>query len=304
MLERETLCDGLGLGVGRALLYRAVRSRLPSGATCLARPPRHCVPVPAHSRAARQQHAAGPSPSRQRAHVVPPPLALTSLCSNHAARASGPTALQRSLQGLSAPRRACLKLSPARSPMRPTIHARPLHRFADSFHASKALRASRGRVPVYPRSASRQSVRLLGPPRTVRGRTSLPSAWPLDFAGQARSRAACAAEETAADHDDRRLSAGCPSRGTVLGGPRSRLTALSRTRSRTSYRSGTRHALAAHSAKGNSATPPEPTPDRNDIGSGFREARESIASPCESPHDVAQEPRADRPDAARRIDRL
>jgi hypothetical protein len=76
------------------------------------------------------------------------------------------------------------------------------------------------------RSARRQSVRLLGSERTVRGRTSLASAWPLDFAGQARPRAACAAQETAADRDDRRLSAGCPSRGTVLSDPRSRLTAL------------------------------------------------------------------------------
>ena len=55
-----------------------------------------------------------------------------------------------------------------------------------------------------------------------------------------------AAQETVAAHDDRRLSAGCPSRGTVLGGPRSRLTALTHTRSRMSYRTGTRHARARH----------------------------------------------------------
>jgi hypothetical protein len=40
---------------------------------------------------------------------------------------------------------------------------------------------------------------------------------------------------------DRRLSAGCPSRGTVLSDPRSRLTALSPWRSRTRFRTGTRH---------------------------------------------------------------
>jgi hypothetical protein len=55
--------------------------------------------------------------------------------------------------------------------------------------------------------------------------------------GPARPRAACAAQETRAVHDDRRLSAGCPSRSTVLSDPRSRLTALSHKRSQTSYRS-------------------------------------------------------------------
>jgi len=55
------------------------------------------------------------------------------------------------------------------------------------------------------------------------------------------SRAACAAQETLADHDDRRLCAGCPSRCTVLGGPRSRLTAPDALAIRMSYPTGTRH---------------------------------------------------------------
>jgi len=93
-------------------------------------------------------------------------------------------------------------------------------------------------------SVSRQSVRLLGSERTVRGRTSSPSAGQLDFAGTARSRAARAAWETAATHDDRRLSAGCPSRGTVLSDPRSRLTALPHTRSQASDRTSACHADA------------------------------------------------------------